>query len=179
MEEGFMARQFNLWSFYLCIFCLVVSLHLIHSTINQTWSVAPPAYILWILTVIVFIVGIMGFKDKSNRISRVRSWLTVLISLLLSFVLFLGVLRVLFISEDLIETTNSPDNRYTINFYLTNGGAATSFGVLGKIDGPLWFNKTIYNDYHMDQADVEWINEYTVSINNHILNLKNGETYSD
>ncbi|WP_245676760.1 DUF5412 family protein [Bacillus solimangrovi] len=81
--------------------------------------------------------------------------------------------------EDLFQITHSPDGNYKIEFYLTNGGATTSFGVLGKLDGPLWFKKTINDDYHMDKADVEWINEHTISINNHILDLKKGETYSD
>ncbi|MCY8233457.1 DUF5412 domain-containing protein [Priestia endophytica] len=98
---------------------------------------------------------------------------------MLSLILFLGVLRVLFIAEDLFETTHSPDHNYKIEFYLINGGATTSFDVLGKLDGPLWFEKTVYDDYRMDHADVKWINNHTVSINNHILDLEKGETYSD
>jgi hypothetical protein len=47
------------------------------------------------------------------------------------------------------------------------------------MDGPLWFEKTIYYDYRLDQVDVKWINNHTISINNHILDLKKGETYSD
>jgi hypothetical protein len=174
-----MTKRFNIWSFNLVVFCLIATLHLIYSTIFQTWSVAPPSYILWLLTVLTFIFGIIGFKDKSNKISKVRSWITVIVSVLLSFVLFLGVLRVLLISEELIGTAKSPKDDYSIHFYLTNGGATTSLGVLGILDGPLWFEKTIYDDYNMDHADVEWINDYTVLINNHQLNLKDGETYSD
>jgi hypothetical protein len=174
-----MLLRYNIWSFNLVIFCFIVTLHLIYSTINQTWSIAIPSHILWLFTVLAFIFGILGFKDKTNKLSRVRSWFTVIVSFLLSFVLFIGVLRLLIISEELIDTTDSPNHHYTINIYLTNGGATTSLGVLGKLDGPLWFEKTIYDDYEMDRAEVEWLNDYTVSINNHILNLEKGETYSD
>ncbi|WP_180320081.1 DUF5412 family protein [Peribacillus loiseleuriae] len=170
-----MARRYNLWSFYLCLLCLIFSLSLIFSN----WSVSPPSYILWLLAVIAFILGVLGFKDKTNRLSKLRSWFTVIFSSLLSLVLLLELLRFLIISKELFKTTHSPDNNYKIEFYLTNGGATTSFGVIGKLDGPLWFEKTIYNDYRMDHANVEWINNHTVSINNHILDLKKGETYSD
>lgn len=88
-------------------------------------------------------------------------------------------LRVFFVSEDLFETTYSFEHNYKIEFYLTNGGATTAFGVLGKLDGPLWFEKTVYDDYRMDHADVKWINNHTISINNHIIDLEKGETYSD
>ena len=52
-------------------------------------------------------------------------------------------------------------------------------GVIGKLYGPLWFEKTIYNAYPMDHALVKWVNDQTISINSKILNLKEGETYSD
>ncbi|MGG0386287.1 DUF5412 family protein [Priestia filamentosa] len=170
-----MERRYNLWSFYLCLTCLIFSLSLVFSN----WSVDPPTYILWIFALISFIFGLFGFEDKTNKWSRVRSVFTFIFSSLLSLILFLGVLRVLFIAEDLFKTIYSPDHNYKIEFYLTNGGATTSFGVLGKLAGPLWFEKTVYDDYRMDRADVKWINNHTVSINNHILDLEKGETYSD
>ncbi|RLQ93699.1 hypothetical protein D9X91_16885 [Falsibacillus albus] len=82
-------------------------------------------------------------------------------------------------SEDLFKTTVSPDDNYKIEFYLTNGGATTSFGVIGKLDGPFWFKKTIYHAYPMDHVKVKWVDNHTVWINNHILDLKKGETYSE
>lgn len=170
-----MARRYNLWSFYLCLTCLIFSLSLVFSD----WSVAPPVYILWIFTLVALILGLFGFEDETNKRSRLRSLFTFIFSSLLLLILFLVALRVFFVSEDLFETTYSPNNNYKIEFYLTNGGATTSFGVLGKLDGPLWFEKTVYDDYRMDHADVEWINNHTVSINNHILDLKKGETYSE
>ncbi|SFQ78931.1 hypothetical protein SAMN02745910_03491 [Priestia endophytica DSM 13796] len=170
-----MARRYNLWSFYLCLICLIFSLSLVFSD----WSVAPPVYILWIFTLVALILGLFGFEDETNKRSRLRSLFTFIFSSLLLLILFLVALRVFFVSEDLFKTTHSPNNNYKIEFYLTNGGATTSFGVLGKLDGPLWFEKTVYDDYRMDHADVKWINNHTFSINNHILDLKKGETYSE
>ncbi|WP_237721518.1 DUF5412 family protein [Paenisporosarcina sp. TG20] len=135
-------------------------------------------YIVWILTVAAFILGVIGFGYNTNWLARVRSWSTIIVSILLSLVLFLGVLSVL-IAEDLIKTSESPKDKYTINLYLVNGGAASSLLVKGILDGPLWCKKTIYNKNNMDHADVEWIDNDTVSINNRVLNLKKGETFSD
>jgi len=170
-----MARRYNLWAFYLCLLTILFFLNLIFSD----WIVSPPSYILFLFAVIAFIVGIFGLKDKRNKVSTFRSWFTIILSLLLSMVLFLGILLNFFISETLFKTTSSPNGNYEIEFYLTNGGATTAFGVIGKLDGPLWFEKTIYDDYRMDHANVEWIDDHTVLINNHRLDLKKGETYSD
>ncbi|MGF9859556.1 DUF5412 family protein [Priestia endophytica] len=149
------------------------------SLVFSDWSVAPPVYILWIFTLVALILGLFGFEDETNKRSRLRSLFTFIFSSLLLLILFLVALRVFFVSEELFKTTRSPNNNYKIEFYLTNGGATTSFGVLGKLDGPLWFEKTVYDDYRMDHADVKWINNHTFSINNHILDLKKGETYSE
>ncbi|WP_240189761.1 DUF5412 family protein [Bacillus sp. P14.5] len=170
-----MARRYNLWSFY---FCLLVMLSLMNLVFSE-WKVSPPSYFLWGISILTLILGIMGFKDKTNGLSRFRSWFTVILSPILSIILFLGVIRFLFISEELIKTSVSPDENFKIEFYLINGGATTSFGVVGKLDGPLWFEKTIYNEYPMDQAAVNWVDDHTVTVNNKILNLKDGETYTD
>ena len=49
----------------------------------------------------------------------------------------------------------------------------------GVLDGPLWFKKRIYYEDPMQEVDVEWENNYTVTINKHTLNLKKGEFYFD
>ncbi|WP_232066050.1 DUF5412 family protein [Bacillus sp. KH172YL63] len=170
-----MARRYNVWSFYLTLLILLSLANLVFSE----WKVSPPSYILWGMSILTLILGIRGFKDRTGRLSRFRSWFTVILSPILSIFLFLGVIRFLFISEDLIKTSVSPDEQYQVEFYLLNGGATTSFGVIGKLDGPLWFEKTIYNQYPMDHANVKWLDDHTVSINNRILNLKEGETYLD
>ncbi|MDC3413250.1 DUF5412 domain-containing protein [Aquibacillus sp. 3ASR75-11] len=173
-----MERKYNLWSFFLCLLSLLVSLHSIYAFNNQTWSVSPPVSILWLLTVIAFVMGIVGFKDKRSRGARWRSWLTVLVTFSLSAVLILGIAVNTFTREP-IKTIKSPDSKITIDFYTVNGGAATSIGVLGIVNGPLWFKKNIYDDNNMHKADVEWTNNHTIIINNHALDLNKGETFSD
>lgn len=173
-----MERKYNLWSFFLCLLIIVLSLHSLYASYNHSWSVAPPASILWLLTVIIFVMGIIGFKDKSSRGARWRSWLTVLIAFPLSAIFLLGVAVNTFAREP-IETAQSPDSKITIDFYILNGGAASSISVSGIVNGPLWFKKRIYYDDNMHKADVEWTNNHIVTINNHTLNLNKGETFSD
>ncbi|MDL4840234.1 DUF5412 family protein [Aquibacillus rhizosphaerae] len=171
-------KRYSLMSFYMCLLCLILSLTLILSS----WTIIP-SYVLWLIALIALIAGIKGFKDRINKISKIRSWFTVITSLLLlislSLVLLFGTLRTLVISEEFIKESKSPDGTYTVEFYLTNGGATTAFRVIGKLDGPLWSEKLLYGDYRMDHAKVEWVNNHTISINNHVLNLKKDETYSD
>ncbi|WP_404451803.1 hypothetical protein LG329_15885 [Virgibacillus necropolis] len=104
-----MPRQYNLWSFYLCLFCIIISSYALYSTIRQTWIIAPPNYVLLLFTIIALILGIIGFKDKTNWLAKLRSWLTVLLSLLLIIILFFSVLFTSFFSmgKVLIKTTLS------------------------------------------------------------------------
>ncbi|WP_255551635.1 DUF5412 family protein [Sporosarcina sp. E16_8] len=173
-----MERKYNLWSFISCFFVLMLALQALYASYYGTWQVAPPALTLWLLTVITFVTAIIGFKDKSSRWARWRSWLTVLIVFPLSAIFLLGV-AVNTIAREPLETAQSPDSKIIIDFYTLNGGAATSIGVSGVINGPLWFIKRIYYQDHMDRVDVKWTNNHIVTINNHTLNLKKGETFSN
>ena len=76
-----------------------------------------------------------------------------------------------------IKTVQSPDGNYTIDFYSYDAGATGSFGIRGELNGLLWFKKRIYHPDREEQVEVEWKNDSTVSINNHILNLSEGDTY--
>jgi O-antigen ligase len=172
------ARKYNLLSFILCLLLTALSLQSLYAAYNHSWSVAPPASILWLLTVITFFMGISGFRDKRSRGARWRSWLTVLIAFPLSAIFLLGIVVNVF-AKELIATTQSPDLKTTIDFYTLNGGAATSISVVGIVDGPFWFKKNIYYDEPMHKADVVWINNHIITINNHTLNLDKGETFSD
>ncbi|WP_240335316.1 DUF5412 family protein [Paraliobacillus sediminis] len=171
-----MEKKYNLGSFFLCLFLLALSLYSLYVSINQIWSIAPPVSVLWLMTVCTFILGIVGFKDKTSKRAKVRSWLTVLISFSLSAFLLLGI-AVTTIMREPIETTQSPDSKYTIDFYTVNGGAASSISVLGVIDGPLWFKKNIYKHNNMHQVNIEWNSNYIVTINNLTLNLYKGEIF--
>lgn len=76
--------------------------------------------------------------------------------------------------EYLTEKT-SPGGHYTIKAYLTNGGATTSYAVRGE----LVFNesnekaKNIYWNYREDTVDITWIDNDTVQINGHSLDVAN------
>jgi hypothetical protein len=169
-------KKLNLWSFLLAVVCLLVFLYSFYSSLFlfNVWSAAPPPFIILCLTVLAFIMGLIGFKGIAGKLSVFRSLFTMIISIGLSIILALIVILPF---EKQIKTTYSPDRQYAIHFYLTNGGAATSFGVIGDLNGQLWFKKRIYSDYNVDRVDVKWKNNHTVSINGHVLNLKKGQAY--
>lgn len=173
-----MDRKYNLWSFIVCLILLGLSFQVLYASYYRTWQLAPDALTLWLLSVIVFIIAIMGFKDRSSKQARWRSWLTLLIIVPLSIAFLLGV-AVNTVAREHIETTQSPDNKTTIDFYTLNGGAATSISVTGIVNGPLWIKKRIYYEVPMHEVDVEWLNNHTIKINNHTLDLDKGETYSN
>ena len=78
----------------------------------------------------------------------------------------------------MIAESTSPDGTYTVNAYVSNGGATTSYTVLGE----LMFNKEnkkskkIYWQYRENAADITWVDDDTVKINGVILDVPN-ETY--
>ncbi|SFF57890.1 hypothetical protein SAMN05216353_102127 [Halobacillus alkaliphilus] len=176
-----MGKQYNLWSFYLILVCLGLAAYSLYSNINNTWLIAPPNYILLLISIIALILGVLGFKDKRNWWVETRSWITVIISLLSSIGLFWIVAFTLFFSsmkaDEHIQTVSSPGGKYTIEFYSYDAGAAGSFGVRGEINGPLWFKKRIYLQHNVEQVEVEWESNDKLSINSHILKLDEGDTY--
>ncbi|WP_144511282.1 DUF5412 family protein [Bacillus sp. FJAT-22090] len=176
-----MGKRYNLWSFYLIIVCLGLAVYSLYSNINNTWLFAPPNYILLMISLLAFVLGIIGFKDKRNWRTKTQSWLTIILSSLTSIALFLILsFTLLFSSMDEnkhIKTVSSPEDNYTIDFYRFDVGAAGSFGVRGELNGPLWSKKRIYYQHRVEQVEVEWENNSTVSINNNILNLKKGDTF--
>ena len=177
-----MEKRCNMWAFYLIFICYGLAIYSLYSNIKQTWwLIAPPNYVLFIISLTAMVLGIIGFKDKRNWRAKTRSWLSIILSVSSSIALFLIILFSLFFSslgmKELIETVQSPDGNYTIDFYRYDAGAAGTFGVRGEINGPLWFKKRIYHQRRIEQVEVEWVNNNTVSINNRKLNLKEGETY--
>lgn len=173
-----MEQKYNLWSFFLCLLVTVLSFQSLYASYIHSWSLAPSALVLWILSVVAFFMSISGFKDKNSKGARWRSWLTVLIVFPLSAIFLLGTVVDLF-ARDSIATTQSPDSKTTIDFYTLNGGATSSISVTGVINGPLWFKKNIYLEEPMQKADVIWTNNHIITINSHTLNLDEGETFFD
>ena len=176
-----MERRYNFWSFYLILVCLGLAAYSLYSHFTHAWLIAPPNYMLLIMSLLAFYLGVFGFKDKRNWRTKTRSWITIILSSLLSIGLFLGVSLTLLLSllgaSEHVKTVHSPDDNYTIDFYRYDAGAAGSFGVRGELNGPLWFKKRIYYQDSIDQVEVDWKNNSTVSINKHILNLKEGDSY--
>ena len=76
---------------------------------------------------------------------------------------------------ELISEVQSPNGTYTVKAYLTNGGATTPYAIRGELN----FNtvnkkpKNIYWNYREDKAIIEWIDDDTVLINGHELDLPN------
>lgn len=76
---------------------------------------------------------------------------------------------------EIIAQMTSPNGTYTVKAYRNSGGATTDFTVRGQ----LIFNKSskkpknIYWNYREDTANISWIDDDTVNINGHILNLPN------
>lgn len=74
---------------------------------------------------------------------------------------------------EIIAQSTSPDGTYTVKAYTKNGGATTSLAVRGE----LIFNKgskkakNIYWQYKEDHANITWVDDNTVNINGHTLNL--------
>lgn len=74
-----------------------------------------------------------------------------------------------------IGEVTSPDGRYTVKAYVTNGGATTSFAVRGELN----FNqdkrksKNINWQYKIETASIKWLDNDTVIINNVELDVPN------
>lgn len=85
----------------------------------------------------------------------------------------------LFISEEKILTSTSPDNTYTLEAYKVNGGATTDYSikVYRLSDNILSGKKLIYNKYHDYDAEIKWISNDIVSINDVVLDLSKDEKY--
>lgn len=69
----------------------------------------------------------------------------------------------------------SPDGTYTLKAYITDGGATTSYSIRGELMLNKQKNKTknIYWNYREESAVVEWLDDDTVVINGHRLNVPN------
>lgn len=125
--------------------------------------------------------------DADYEVEKKKTYKKILTVFLVFGLLFTGVLAygvywVFFdwsrFKDELISQSTSPNRTYTINAYLSNGGATVSYSVLGE----LVFNKEnkrskkIYWQYREENAQIEWIDDNTVMINNVQLELPN-ETY--
>ncbi|WP_458127230.1 DUF5412 family protein [Paenibacillus sp. Z3-2] len=163
---------------FLVLFLYFVSMYSLYSNMNHKWLVSPPNYVILILSILGLALALLGFKDKSNKSTKVRSWISMVLSVVLIFILIGAVSFTSMFSgsKELLTTTHSPDKHYTINFFKTDAGAMGSFGVVGELKGPLWFKRVFYYEGKTDQVDLEWVDNHTISINDQKVNLLYGET---
>lgn len=78
--------------------------------------------------------------------------------------------------EQIAEVT-SPGGLYTAYAYLNNGGATTSYAVLGAVrNNETNRQKNIYWQYKCETATVEWLDDVTVVINGKTLDVRK-DTY--
>ena len=117
-------------------------------------------------------------KNKKNRKKALK--ISLIVSMLFVCLIGYGIYWTFYdmnrlpTGEYLIEKT-SPDGAYTLKAYRVNGEAMTSYAVRGE----LVFNnhnrktKNIYWNYYDVNADIEWVENDTVVINGHFLNVPN------
>ncbi|WP_145147459.1 DUF5412 family protein [Paenibacillus xylanexedens] len=170
-------RKLSWVDLFLVLFLYFISIYSLYSHMNNKWLVSPPNYVILILSILGLALAILGFKDTSNKSTKVRSWISTVLSVVLIFIL-LGALSFTSIfsgSKQLLTTTHSPDKHNTISFYKTDAGAMGSFGVVGELKGPLWFKRVFYYEGKTDQVDLEWVDNHTISINDQKVNVSSGE----
>ncbi|MBR5316622.1 MAG: DUF5412 domain-containing protein [Lachnospiraceae bacterium] len=79
--------------------------------------------------------------------------------------------------QEIIQEIPSPNGTYTVTGYVNNGGATTDYAVLCSVKTNAQNKeKNIYWQYHCNEADIAWLDEYTVQINGVALNVKK-DTY--
>lgn len=79
-------------------------------------------------------------------------------------------------SKELISKTESVDGKYEVEAYRINGGATTDYAVRCYVKGDkILGKKLIYNDYHIDSASLVWIDNDTILINGHEIDLPDGK----
>jgi len=125
--------------------------------------------------------------DMTVRVERKKVYRKVLIVLSVWFLFIVsiigyGVYWLFFdwsrFKQEVIAESTSPNGTYTVNAYVSDGGATTSYTVLGE----LMFNKEnkkpkkIYWQYRENEAHISWIDDDTVKINGVTLDVLN-DTY--
>ena len=75
--------------------------------------------------------------------------------------------------QEYLNESTSPNGTYTVTAYLNNGGATTSYAVLGTLkNNKNGKSKNIYWQYRCEKAEMEWLNDDTIKINGIELNVK-------
>jgi hypothetical protein len=124
----------------------------------------------------------MRNKNKEIKMKSKILKVFLILGLLFAGIIAYGVYWVFYdwsrFKDELINQSTSPDGTYTINAYVSYGGATASDTVLGELvfNKENKMSKKIYWQYREENAKIEWIDDNTVIINNVQLKLPN-ETY--
>jgi len=125
--------------------------------------------------------------EEAEQLERKKVYKKVLLMILIWLLFFAGIIGYsiywLFFDwsrfkQELVAESTSPNGTYTVKAYVSNGGATTSFTVLGE----LVFNKEhkkskkIYWQYRENEAHIYWNDDDTVNINGVTLDVPD-ETY--
>ena len=172
-----MKKVYNWCAFVVLLLLCGLTVYSIYASKNDGWKIAPPIYVFLIVAIVSFSLGILGFRDKSSLLAKIRSWISTSLSLILVFIFLVALLftSIFSGSKQFLTTTQSPDKKYTIDFYSFNAGAMGPFMVLGELCGPLWFTKRIYEEKGLEQVEVIWENNHELLINNGKLDLSSGK----
>ena len=111
----------------------------------------------------------MAYRQKGNNAMKKKAIMAAIILTALTgyfiYWAFCDISRLP--TGKLISEVQSPGGTCTIKSYLIDGGATTSYGISGELN----FNienkkpKNIYWEYRVENAAVEWLDDYTVMIN--------------
>lgn len=120
----------------------------------------------------------VNVQDEKRKIYKNILKLFTVIGLLVFALIGYGVYWAFFdmnrlpTGEYLTEET-SPDGKYTLKAYVTNGGATVSYAIRGELVFNQRNNKTknIYWDYREESANITWTDNDTVVINGHSLDV--------
>jgi hypothetical protein len=76
--------------------------------------------------------------------------------------------------QEYLAQSTSPNGTYSVTAYLNNGGATTSYAVLGTLrNNKTGKTKNIYWQYRCEKAEMKWLDDETIKINDIELNVKN------
>ncbi|WP_225217688.1 DUF5412 domain-containing protein [Sporosarcina gallistercoris] len=75
---------------------------------------------------------------------------------------------------ELLTEETSPNGKYTLKAYVTDGGATGSYAVRGELVFHEKNDKTknIYWNYREEAAEITWKDDHTVVINGHELDVR-------
>lgn len=65
----------------------------------------------------------------------------------------------------------SPSGKYDLNAYSVDGGSLSNDGIRVEIVWRNGYKKNIYWDFPQDLVEITWINDHTVLINNHKIDI--------